>query len=105
MALAMGLMKEMSGVLGNIVVVHRGKKVFLKRRPERSKKPPTELALEKRAKFGLGGKIAGKISLLEGNKAILESESEKNQSRINPFVYGNHGQFDVENFSGKIILS
>ena len=105
MALAMGLMKEMSGVLGNIVVVHRGKKVFLKRRPERSKKPPTELALEKRAKFGLGGKIAGKISSLDEIKQFWKADPEKNNTGYNRLFHANHGQFDVENFSGKIILS
>ena len=47
MAIAMGLMKEMSGVLGNVVIVHRGKKVFIKNRPKKSKNPPTELSLAK----------------------------------------------------------
>ena len=36
MALAHGLMEEMSGVLGNVVIVHRGKKTFIKNRPKRT---------------------------------------------------------------------
>jgi hypothetical protein len=58
MAIAMGLMKEMSGVLGDVTIMHRGKKAFIRKRPTKSKNPPTELSLAKQAKFGLGGKIA-----------------------------------------------
>ena len=56
MAVAHGFMKEMSGVLGDVSIMHIGKKAFIRRRPKKSKKPPTELALAKRAKFGLGEK-------------------------------------------------
>jgi hypothetical protein len=105
MATATGLMKEMSGVLGNFVIAHRGNKIFLKNRPQRSKKPLTALALEKRVKFGLGGKIAGKISSIEEIKQFWKGDPEKNNTGYNRLFHANHGQFDVENFSGKIILS
>ena len=67
MALALGFMKEMAGVLGDVSIMHIGKKAFIRKRPKKSKNPPTELALAKRAKFGLGGKIAGTISFKTSN--------------------------------------
>lgn len=56
MALAHGFMQEISGVLGHVVIVHRGKKTFIKNRPKRTENPLTELAMLKREKFGLGEK-------------------------------------------------
>jgi hypothetical protein len=53
MALALGFMKEMVGVLGDVSIMHIGKKAFIRKRPKKSKNPPTELALAKRAKFTL----------------------------------------------------
>jgi hypothetical protein len=105
MAIAMGLMQEMAGVLGNVVIVHRGKKVFIKRRPKKSKKPPTELALEKRAKFGLGGKIAGTISSIYEIKQLWKPDPEKNQTGYNKIFIANHGQLNIEDLTGKIVLS
>ena len=105
MALATGFMKEMYGVLGEVAIVHRGKKVFVRKRPIKSNKPPTELALAKKAKFGLAGKIAGKISSIEDIKYFWKPDPDKNQSGYNRLFHANHGQFDIEDFSGKIVLS
>jgi len=105
MALATGFMKEMYGVLGEVAIVHRGKKVFVRKRPIKSNKPPTELALAKKAKFGLAGKIAGKISSIEDIKYFWKPDQDKNQSGYNRLFHANHGQFEIEDFSGKIVLS
>src|ERR1035438_7757349 len=83
MALAHGLMQEMSGVLGNVVIVHRGKKTFIKKRPKRSENPLTELAMSKREKFGLGGKIAGAISSIIEIKQLWAGDPEKNLTGYN----------------------
>ena len=105
MALATGFLKEMHGVLGDCVIAHRGKKVFIKKRPEKSKKPLTELAMAKKARFGLAGKIAGKISSIEDIKHFWKSDPEKNQTGYNRLFHANHGQFNKEDLSGKIVLS
>jgi hypothetical protein len=105
MALATGFMKEMYGVLGEVAIVHRGKKAFVRKRPTKSLKPPTELALAKKAKFGLAGKIAGKISSIEDIKYFWKPDPDKNQTGYNRLFHANHGQFDIEDFSGKIVLS
>jgi hypothetical protein len=39
MAIALGLMKEMTGVLGVVVIIHKGKKIFIKKRAKKSKNP------------------------------------------------------------------
>jgi hypothetical protein len=39
MTLALRLMKEMAGVLGDIVIIHRGKKAFIKRDRKKAKNP------------------------------------------------------------------
>jgi len=105
MALATGFMKEMYGVLGEVAIVHRGKKVFIRKRPEKSLKPPTELALAKKAKFGLAGKIAGKISSIEDIKYFWKPDPDKNHTGYNRLFIANHGQFDIEDFSGRIVMS
>ncbi|MDR3611871.1 MAG: hypothetical protein P4L27_14975 [Ignavibacteriaceae bacterium] len=105
MALAHGLMQEMSGVLGDVVIVHRGKKTFIKKRPEKSKNPLTELAMEKREKFALGGKIAGAISSIIEVKKLWAPNPEENQTSYNRMFIANHGQFNIEDLTGKIVVS
>ena len=105
MALARGFMKDLYGVLGESAIVHRGNKVFLRKRPNKSKNPPTELALLKKAKFGLAGKIAGKISSINEIKQFWKGDPEKNNTGYNRLFQANHCQFDIEDFSGKIVLS
>jgi len=105
MALATGFLKEMHGVLGDCVIVHRGNLVFIKKRPNKSKNPPTELAIAKKASFGLAGKIAGKISSIEEIKHFWKGNQEKNQTRYNRLFQANHCQFNLEEFTGKIVLS
>jgi hypothetical protein len=105
MALAHGLMKEMSGVLGDVVIVHRGKTTFIKKRPKRSKNPLTELAIEKQKKFALGGKIAGEISTIKEIKQLWAPEPEKNRTSYNRMFMSNHGKFNIEDLTGKIVVS
>jgi len=105
MAEAHGFMKEMSGVLGDVSIMHRGKKTFIRKRPNKSKKPPTELALVKRAKFGLGGKIACTISSFHEVKQLWKPESGKNQSGYTKMFIANHGKLNLEDLTGKIVLS
>lgn len=105
MALATGFMKEIYGVLGDSAIVHRGNKVFIRKRPRKSKNPPTELALAKKAKFGLAGKIAGKITSIEDIKHFWKPDRDKNQSGYNRLFQANHGQFNIEDLTGKIVLS
>jgi hypothetical protein len=105
MALAHGFMREMSGVLGNVVIVHRGKKTFIKNRPKRSENPLTELAMSKREKFGLGGKIAGAISSIIEIKQLWASDPEKNQTGYNRMFIANHGKLNIEDLTGKIVFS
>src|ERR1039458_8152842 len=96
MALAHGFMEEMSGVLGNVVIVHRGKKTFIKNRPKRTENPLTELAMLKREKFGLGGKIASAISSISEIKLLWAGNPEKNLTGYNRMFIANHGQFNIE---------
>ena len=105
MALATGFMKELYGVLGESAIVHRGNKVFLRKRPNKSKNPPTELAQLKKAKFGLAGKIAGKISSIDEIKQFWKGDPVKNNTGYNRLFQANHCQFNIEDFSGKIVLS
>jgi hypothetical protein len=105
MALAIGFMQEMAGVLGDVVIVHRGNKTFIKKRPKRSQKPLTEMALAKREKFGLGGKIASKIaSIYEINK-LWAPDPDKNLTGYNRMFQANHGKFNIVDLSGKIEMS
>jgi len=105
MALATGFMKELYGVLGNSAIVHRGNKVFLRKRPGKSTKPPTELAQAKKVQFGLAGKIAGKISSINEIKQFWKGDPAKNNTGYNRLFQANHCQFNIEDFSGKIVLS
>ena len=105
MALAHGFMEEMSGVLGNVVIVHRGKKTFIKNRPKRSENPLTELAMSKREKFGLGGKIASAISSIIEIKLLWAGNPEKNQTGYNMMFIANHGKLNIEDLTGKIVVS
>jgi hypothetical protein len=105
MALAHGFMQEMSGVLGNVVIVHRGKKTFIKNRPKRSENPLTDLAMSKREKFGLGGKIASAISSIIEIKLLWAGNPEKNQTGYNRMFIANHGRFNIEDLTGKIVVS
>jgi len=105
MALAHGFMEEMSGVLGNVVIVHRGKKTFIKNRPKRTENPLTELAMLKREKFGLGGKIASAISSISEIKLLWAGNPEKNLTGYNRMFIANHGQFNIEDLTGKIVVS
>jgi hypothetical protein len=98
-------MQEMSGVLGNVVIVHRGKKTFIKNRPKRSENPLTELAMSKREKFGLGGKIASAISSIIEIKLLWAGNPEKNQTGYNRMFIANHGQLNIEDLTGKIVVS
>jgi hypothetical protein len=105
MALAHGFMEEMSGVLGNVVIVHRGKKTFIKKRPKRSKNPLTELAMSKRVKFALVGKIASAISSIMEIKQLWAGNPEKNLTGYNRMFIANHGQLNIEDLTGKIVVS
>jgi len=105
MAEAHGFMKEMTGVLGDVSIMHRGKKAFIRKRPGKSKNPPTELALAKRAMFGLGGKIAGTISSIYEIKQLWKGDPEKNQTGYNKIFQANHGKLNMEDLTGKIVLS
>jgi hypothetical protein len=105
MALATGFMKDLYGVLGESAIVHRGNKVFLRKRPGKSTKPPTELAQSKKARFGLAGKIAGKISSINEIKQFWKGDPVKNNTGYNRLFQANHCQFNIEDFSGKIVLS
>jgi hypothetical protein len=105
MALATGLMKDLYGVLGDTAIVHRGNKVFLRKRPGKSKKPPTELVQAKKARFGLAGKIAGKLSSINEIKQFWKGDPAKNNTGYNRLFQANHCQFNIEDFSGKIVLS
>ena len=105
MALATGFLKEMHGVLGDYEIMHRGNKVFVKCRPNKSKNPPTELALAKKANFGLAGKIAGNISSIEEIKYFWKGNPERNHTAYNRMFHANHCQFNLEDFSGKVVLS
>src|SRR5664280_1813594 len=105
MALAHGLMEETSGVLGNVVIVHRGKKTFIKNRPKRSENTLTELAMSKREKFGLGGKIASAISSISEIKLLWAGNPEKNQTGYNRMFIANHGKLNIEDLTGKIVVS
>src|SRR5664279_1564789 len=105
MALAHGFMQEMSGVLGNVVIVYSGKKTFIKNRPKRSQNPLTELAMSKREKFGLGGKIASAISSIIEIKQFWAGNPEKNQTGYNRMFIANHGKLNIEDLTGKIVVS
>jgi hypothetical protein len=105
MALAHGLMQEMSGVLGNIVIVHRGKKTFIKNRPKRTENPLTELAMLKREKFDLRGKIASAISSISEIQQLWAGKPEKNQKGYNRMFIANHGYFNIEDLTGMIVVS
>jgi hypothetical protein len=105
MALAHGFMQEMSGVLGHVVIVHRGKKTFIKNRPKRTENPLTELAMSKREKFGLGGKIASAISSITEIKQLWVGNPEKNQTGYNRMFIANHGKLNIEDLTGKIVVS
>jgi hypothetical protein len=105
MALARGFMKDLYGILGDNAIVHRGNKVFLRKRPNKSKNPPTELAQAKKARFGLAGKIAGKISSINEIKQFWKGDPAKNNTGYNRLFQANHCQFNIEDFSGKIVLS
>lgn len=105
MALATGFMKNLYGVLGDTAIVHRGNKVFLRKRPGKSTKPPTELAQAKKAKFGLGGKIAGTISSIHEIKQLWKGDTEKNHTGYTKIFQANHGQLNIEDLTGKIVLS
>jgi hypothetical protein len=105
MARGYGLIKEMSGVLGDVVIAHRGNVTFIKKRPQRSKNPLTQMAMEKREKFGIGGKIAGAISSIIEIKQLWASNPEKNQTSYNRMFKANHGQFNIEDLTGKIVIS
>jgi hypothetical protein len=105
MALEHGFMEEMSGVLGKVVIVHRGKKTFIKNRPKRSVNPLTELGMSKREKFALGGKIAGAISSIIEIKQLWAGNPEKNQTGYNWMFIANHGKINIEDLTGKIVVS
>jgi hypothetical protein len=105
MALATGLMKDLYGILGDSAIVHRGNKVFLRKRPGKSKNPPTELAQLKKAQFGFAGKIAGKISSINEIKQFWKGDPAKNNTGYNRLFQANHCQFNIEDFSGRIVLS
>jgi hypothetical protein len=105
MALATGFLKELYGVIGDTAIVHRGNKVFLRKRPAKSTKPPTEMAKAKKARFGLAGKIASEITSLEEIKQFWKGDPGKNNTGYNRLFQANHCKFDMENFSGKVVLS
>src|ERR1035437_4069514 len=105
MALALGFMKEMAGVLGDVSIMHRGLKAYIRRRPKKSKNPPTELALAKQANFGLGGKIAGTISSFNEIKQLWKGDPEKNHTDYTKIFQANHGQLNIEDLTGKIVMS
>ena len=105
MALANGFMKEMSGVLGDVAIMHRGNKTFIKCRPKRSKNPLTELAITKQINFGIGGKIAGAISSFAEIKKFWAAEPERNRTGYNRMFQANHGHFNIDDLTGKIVMS
>jgi hypothetical protein len=105
LALVHGFMEEMSGVLGNVVIVHRGKKTFIKNRPKRSENPLTELAMSKREKFGLGGKIASAISSIIEIKQLWAGNAEKNQTGYNRMFISNHGKLNIQDLTGNVAVS
>jgi hypothetical protein len=105
MALATGFMKEMSGVLGDVAIMHRGNKTFIKCRPKRSKNPLTELAITKQINFGIGGKIAGAISSFAEIKKLWAAEPERNRTGYNRMFQANHGHFNIDDLTGKIVMS
>jgi hypothetical protein len=95
----------MSGVLGNVVIVHRGKKTFIKKRPKRSENPLTELAMSKREKFALGGKIASAISSIIEVKQLWAGDPEKNQTGYNRMFISNHGKLNKDDLTGNVAVS
>ena len=59
----------------------------------------------KREKFGLGGKIASAISSISEIKQFWAGNPEKNQTGYNRMFIANHGKLNIEDLTGKIVVS
>jgi hypothetical protein len=100
-----GPFENCSGVLGDVVFVRRGGETFARKRPSKSKNPPTEAALEKEASFGLAGRIASAITSFNEIKHFWEHYRTGNQTSYNAIFKANYNQLNIMDLTGRIILS
>jgi hypothetical protein len=105
MATVDGLFENIKGVLGNVVVAHRGKMTYLRCRPSKSKNPLTEKAIAKQERFGFAGKIGKAVSSLNEIKYFWEPFRTGNKTCYNCIFQANHQKSEIEELKWEIILS
>lgn len=101
----LGLFSGISGKVGNVVFVQRGKTTFVRSLPSKRKSAFTQEELVKQSKFGLASRIAGCICQVEEIKHFWKPDRSRNRTSYNQIFKTNHNQFDMENFSGFVFLS
>jgi hypothetical protein len=105
MARVTGFLESMSGKIGNIVIVHRGNKTFIQRRPGKREKKPTPEQVRVMDIFSLAGKIARSICSIDELKYFWPYTRWNNRSSYVRLFKANYNQLDIEDLSGGITLT
>jgi hypothetical protein len=80
MARVTGFLENFSGRIGNVIIVHRGNKTYVKSRPAKREKITDPYQIAHNAKFGLTGKIASRINSIEELKYFWKERYKKQSS-------------------------
>jgi hypothetical protein len=102
---AQGIFMGISGKVGNVVFVQRGKKTYVRSLPSKRKSAYTKEERVKQSYFGLASRIASRICQIEEIKHFWKPIVAQNRSSYNRIFKANFNQFDIKNFKGYISLS
>jgi hypothetical protein len=94
----------LSGKIGNVVFVQRGKTTFIRSVPSKRKSGYSKKELVIQSKFGVTSRIAGQMCLVEELKHFWKQDKSRNRTSFNQMFRGNINHFDIEKFSGYINL-
>jgi hypothetical protein len=100
-----GLFSGISGKLGDVVYVQRGKTTFIRKLPSKRKSPYTTEELKKQSQFGLASRIAGCICEVWELKHFWKPDKSKNRTSYNQVFRSIQNQFDMMSFSGFIYIT
>ena len=105
MARVTGFLESLSGKIGNVVIVHRGNKTFIQRRPGKREKKPTPEQVRVMDIFSLAGKIAKSICSIDELKFFWPRTRWNNRSSYVRLFKANYNCLDIEDLTGGIVLT
>jgi hypothetical protein len=100
-----GIFGGISGKVGNVIFRKRGSKIFVAKLPKKRESIRNAREIENGKKFGLTGKISKEINSIKLLKYFWHHLAIKGRSVSNVIFKENFGLLNIENLSGRVIMS